>query len=167
MWLRDQLPNDFRTIRCMLYGYDTKLLGSNSFQNIDDLARSFISHLKTIGRAEYSARPLLLLGHSLGGILVKRALVYLAGSGETETFMLGKIRLFITFGVPNRGMRNDHLLAIVKSRPNTDLISTLSIHSSFLTILDEAFSGIALHRNIRLVSAYETEKSPLAEVSHS
>jgi alpha-beta hydrolase superfamily lysophospholipase len=169
MWLRDQLPSDFPTIRCMTYGYDTKLVASDSFQSIDDLARSFISHLKTIGRAEFSARPLLILAHSLGGILVKRALLYLAGAGEAEAILLAKTKLFMAFGVPNRGMRVDHLLAIVGTRPNRHLLRALSEEQSsdpsWLSILDDTFSGIAQHHDIRIVSAYETERSPLAQVS--
>ncbi|KIW27208.1 uncharacterized protein PV07_06967 [Cladophialophora immunda] len=168
MWLRDQLPRDFPTVRCMIYGYDTKLVESNSFQSLDDLARSFIHHLLTIGRAEHSARPLILLGHSLGGILVKRALLYLAGSGEAKKTMLSKIKLFIAFGVPNRGMRIDHLLSIVGLRPNKHLIESLAEPPpnvpSWLSVVDEQFSGIAQHYDIRVVSAFETETTPLTEM---
>ncbi|OQV02052.1 NACHT domain-containing protein [Cladophialophora immunda] len=168
MWLRDQLPRDFPTVRCMIYGYDTKLVESKSFQSLDDLARSFIHHLLTIGRAEHSARPLILLGHSLGGILVKRALLYLAGSGEANKTMLSKIKLFIAFGVPNRGMRIDHLLSIVGLRPNKHLIESLAEPPpnvpSWLSVVDEQFSGIAQHYDIRVVSAFETETTPLTEM---
>ena len=151
----------------MIYGYDTKIISSASFQSVDDLARTFVSHLKTIGRAEYSARPLVILGHSLGGIVMKRTFLYLAGAGEVEVAMLTKIKLFIAFGVPNRGMWIDHLLTIAGSSPVKDLVETLSEKSggsSYLSLLDEHFSGIARHYNIQIVSAYETEKTPLAKV---
>lgn len=147
-----------------MYGYDTKLIQSNSFQSIDDIARSFVAHLKSIGRAESYAKPLIIFAHSLGGILAKRTLVYLAGSGDTETFMLQKVKLIIFFGVPNRGMHIAHLLQLVRERPNQDLVNTLSVHSPYLSMLDENFSGVATHRAIRLISAYETVESPVAEV---
>jgi len=54
MWLRDQLPFDFPNVRIMIYGYDTKLLKSESFQTIDDIATSFISKLKSVGKAQRS-----------------------------------------------------------------------------------------------------------------
>ena len=85
-------------MRVLLYGYDTKLIQSNSFQSIDDIACSFVSHLNSIGLAETYAKPLIILAHSLGGILAKRTLVYLAGSGDTEAFMLQKVKLVIFLG---------------------------------------------------------------------
>jgi len=108
MWLRDQLPDDFPRFRVMIYGYDTCLTNSDSHQSLDDLARTFVQHLKSIGRAEYSAKPCVIFAHSLGGILVKRALYYMAGSGDEEDFVLQKIKLAIFFGVPNRGMQVKH-----------------------------------------------------------
>lgn len=167
MWLRDQLPNDFKHMRIMTYGYDTSLFDSESLQDIDDLARTLIIHLKGIGRAEVTAKPLILSAHSLGGIIVKRALSYLAASGEAESFMLSKVKLLICFGVPNRGMHIEHLLAMTKGRPNEIIVNSLSTASPYLAQLDKSFSGIAIHRSIRLVSAYETVKSSVAQVSLS
>jgi hypothetical protein len=167
MWLRDQLPCDFPSVRVITYGYDTKIIGSESFQHIDDLARSLISHLKSIGRAEYSAKPLMILAHSLGGIVVKRALYYLLGSGEAETFMLEQIKLLLFFGVPNKGMHIKHLLAMVHGQPNEPLVRSLSTESDYLHELDMKFSGIVTYKAIRIISAYETRLSLTAVVSPS
>ena len=95
MWLRDQLPDDFPSLRVMLYGYDTRLLKSESFQTIDDLALSFIAQLKKIGKTQTFTKPLLMFAHSLGGLIVKRALCLLAGSGDSESFMLDQIRMIL------------------------------------------------------------------------
>lgn len=164
MWLRDQLPLDFPRMRVLLYGYDTKLAHSQSFQNIEDLARAFIALLRSIGAAEQSARPIAILAHSLGGLLIKRALVYLAGSGESELRILQTIRLMVFFGVPHHGMHTDHLTTIVKGQPNEDLVRCLSVDATLLSEFDKAFTGLLVHRSIRLVSVYETAKSPVAEV---
>lgn len=37
IWLRDYLPSDIARIRVLLYGYDTRLPGSQSKQSLDDL----------------------------------------------------------------------------------------------------------------------------------
>lgn len=37
MWLRDSLPKDLDRARIMLYGYDSALLGSKSFQSMNDI----------------------------------------------------------------------------------------------------------------------------------
>lgn len=164
MWLRDELAIDFSRMQVMLYGYDSQLSDSQSFQNIDDLARTFISLLKTTGPVQYSAKPIILLAHSLGGILVKRVLTYLAGSGDDELHVLSRIRLMVFFGVPHLGMHVDHLRTIVNGQPNQDLINLLAEDSPFLTSLDAAFTGIVEQQKISVVSAYETMQTAVAKV---
>jgi len=41
MWLRDSLPVDLPGVRIMLYGYETQLHGSRSFQDLEALATTF------------------------------------------------------------------------------------------------------------------------------
>jgi hypothetical protein len=48
MWLRDSLPNVLPGARILIYGYDTRLESSQSFQNIRNLAGQFRSHIKAI-----------------------------------------------------------------------------------------------------------------------
>jgi hypothetical protein len=165
MWLRDRLPKDVKGLRVMTYGYNSKLTDSESFQSIDDLAISFIGHLKTIGADAVSAKPLILIAHSLGGLVVKRAIVHLARSGEIERQILGCIRLLLFFGVPHLGMRIDHLRTVVGQQPNKELIESLAVNSDVLTALDDSFRGVLLYYPMRLVSAYETVRSKVAEVS--
>jgi hypothetical protein len=53
MWLRDDLPFDFPTARVFIYGYDTTLADSRSFQDLEALANAFRLALKTI-RPDFS-----------------------------------------------------------------------------------------------------------------
>lgn len=46
MWLRDDLPFDFPQARVLIYGYDTKLEGSQSFQDLESIASTFRVALK-------------------------------------------------------------------------------------------------------------------------
>lgn len=73
MWLRDKLPHDFDHARIFANDYDTQLLNSISFQSISDLATTFRQTLRVM-RSQPSAsdRSLVLIGHSLGGILIKQ-----------------------------------------------------------------------------------------------
>jgi hypothetical protein len=159
MWLRDKLPHDVTGIRSIIYGYDTSLLASESFQTIQDIARSFIARLRTIGYANSPHRSIVFLAHSLGGIILKRALLYLANSGDAHACLLDMVRAVILFGVPNRGMKTSHLLSMTADQPNTALIETLSPESSYLPELDDLFTGIANTHNLRIVSVYETSRS--------
>ena len=138
---------------------------SESFQTVDDIALSLIVRLRTIGRSSPSAKPSIFLAHSLGGIVLKRALVLLANSGDTERKILESIRGIILFGVPSRGMHMSHFLPMVEGYPNESLIRLLSPDSTYLSDLDQQFSGIAHLADVRLISVYETKMTMTTKVS--
>src|SRR4051794_16624051 len=91
MWLRDFLPKHFSGARILIYGYNSGLAKSNSFQAISDIASTFRNHIaairsstnvsitlnfkgnSTLMRIMYmkAPRPLVFIAHSLGGIIVK------------------------------------------------------------------------------------------------
>jgi hypothetical protein len=48
MWLRDALPLDFPNARILIYGYDTWLVRSSSFQNLTDLGRALQIDMKGV-----------------------------------------------------------------------------------------------------------------------
>ena len=70
MWLRDALPLDVPGARILIYGYDTRLIRSSSFQNLTDLGRAFQIDLRGI-RELNQERPMVFIGHSLGGLVIK------------------------------------------------------------------------------------------------
>lgn len=45
MWIRDSLARDFAGARVFIYGYDTRTIESESFQNIGDLGLKFKEQL--------------------------------------------------------------------------------------------------------------------------
>jgi hypothetical protein len=159
MWLRNALPRDITRIRSIIYGYDTSLLTSESFQTVEDIAITFIARLKSIGRTSFTAKPIVFLAHSLGGIVLKQALVEMASRGEMENFIFSATREIMFFGTPNRGMHIRHLLPMVKGQPNASLVKLLSPNSLYLSQLDEQFGGLALIRDVRILSFYETKQS--------
>lgn len=77
MWIRDCLPKDLPGTRAIIYGFNTKLVESRSFQFISDLASELVSHLETYGGAQGRIKPTAFLAHSLGGLVLKQALVQL------------------------------------------------------------------------------------------
>ena len=48
MWLRDCLPDDLPNAQIWIFGYDSKLNGSQSFQGLEDLASHFRSQIAAI-----------------------------------------------------------------------------------------------------------------------
>ena len=155
---------DFPYARSIVYGDDTHILNSQSFQSMDDLALSFLSHFRAISAPNASPRSLVLFAHSLGGIVLKRAIAAAANSGQEASIVLNNIRMIFFFGVPNQGMYMSHLLAMAGSQPNEQLIRDLSRDSEYLSRLDIQFNGLAVFRTVRFVSIYETKRSRTTKV---
>lgn len=164
MWIRDDLPERLPGVRFLVYGYDTALSGSTSFQTIPDLAISLVQTMKAIGWCAPSARPFLFLAHSLGGVVLKQALVHLAGGDDRERAMLANVRGAISFGVPSQGMNIPDIFEMLGDQPNRALVRQLSNESEFLARLDVQFGGISYLQRIQFLWAFETRVTPGVEV---
>lgn len=56
--------------RVITYGYDSSVSQSNNMQNLEDLAASFHSSLLALEGP--NIKPILLIAHNLGGLIVKQ-----------------------------------------------------------------------------------------------
>lgn len=75
MWLRDFLPSDIPGARVLLYGYDSNLAGNQSRNILFDFSNNFVAKLYTMRSLSRSEdRPMILIGHSLGCLIIKDAL---------------------------------------------------------------------------------------------
>lgn len=81
MWLRDMLPEDDRFKRCriMTFGYNSALFDK---RGVNDRLQDYADDLlEVLGRNRESAderdRPLILLCHSMGGLVARKAVVRL------------------------------------------------------------------------------------------
>lgn len=168
MWIRDELPQRLPGVRFLTYGYDTALSRSTSFQTITDLAISLIETLKTIGWYAPSSKPVLFLAHSLGGVVLKQALVIMAGGGSRERSIFAKIKGAVCFGVPSQRMHVPDIVNMLGDQPNIALVRDLSdeSESDFLQRLDQQFGNISHLQGLQFFWAYETKLTPSVEVSH-
>ncbi|KAK7229266.1 hypothetical protein V2G26_001436 [Clonostachys chloroleuca] len=160
MWIRDSLPAMLPRVRFILYGYDSRLAGSKSFQVIPDLALSLINELRAGGWGSQSPKSLLFLAHSLGGVILKQAMVMLAGSGEIERQIISGIKGGVLFGVPSMGMEVSDICQMLGEQPNRALVDNLSNRSDYIPSLEKQFEGISYVRDMVLIWAYETEQTP-------
>ena len=72
MWLMDALPSDLEGAQIWTYGYDTKLVDSSSFQDLEALASTFRRSLMSLAAPpDRKVVPLVFIGHSLGGLILK------------------------------------------------------------------------------------------------
>ncbi|GKU07361.1 unnamed protein product, partial [Fusarium langsethiae] len=166
VWLRDFLPKDVPNIRVLLYGYDTSLQGSLSNQSMEDLGRGFLEKVIAFRANDgTNRRPIIFIGHSLGGLLIKEALIRARKHRNNEDSDLSKASFgMLLFGVPNLGLRNDQLETFVRGQPNADLIHDLVVNndseaSAFLKRQAREFSEDC--KCYHAVTFYERKHSPL------
>jgi pimeloyl-ACP methyl ester carboxylesterase len=165
MWLRDWMPRELKGARSIIYGYDSKLAGSESFQDVDEIVHQFVQLLEINMPPSFPPRPIVLLGHSMGGIVIKHALTKMNDKGnEEQKKILDRIKGVVFFGVPNRGMEISHYLAMAEGRPNDKLVRRLGKDSKYLENLDKMFFEVALRKRIRLISLFETLQSPKMQI---
>jgi len=101
MWLRDRLPQELPNVWSIIYGYDTTLVNSDSVKGVNDITVALIAKMKSIGRGSPLSRLMVIIAHSLGGIVVKQAMVAMAWAHDSTGEMLESICRAIFFGVPN------------------------------------------------------------------
>ena len=167
MWIRDALPRAMPNLQPILYGCDTKLSNSSSFQSVADIASSLIESLKILKRTNWPPRPLVFVAHSMGGIVLKEVVAILANSKDaSEREMLkAYFRGGVLFGVPSHGMNINALRTMVNGKPNERMVLDLGESSEYLRSLDDRFAGISVLLDMKLFWAYETKTSPTVMVS--
>ncbi|KAF5231474.1 hypothetical protein FANTH_13386 [Fusarium anthophilum] len=162
VWLRDALPSDIPNARILTYGYNSQLIGSESFQSLTDLGRTLQIDLEDI-RDSNKPRSILFIGHSLGGLVIKETVRILKEEPlGPDLSILNAFSGFAFFGVPHRGLEVKCLVPLVKDNPNRALLESLNKNSSLLEHLQNDFGKITKARSLSVVSFYETEKSPTA-----
>ncbi|KAL7939468.1 Alpha/Beta hydrolase protein [Trichoderma chlorosporum] len=170
MWLRDSLPhdltiNDQPIARVMIYGFESTVARSKSMQNLEDFAIQFTASLQTLVNTT-TMQPIILIGHSLGGLIIKQALISLSRSENKDNQKLMQaIYGIVFFGTPHRGMDISSLIPMAGDGPNRFLLESLSNSNS--QILDTQ------HRDFRnalgdkgaseVFCFYETLQSPTAQ----
>ena len=172
MWVRDVLPKSLPGVRAIIYGYDSGLIGSKSFQTVSDIAQTLIFQLKSGGwnlpsSHTSASKPIIFLAHSLGGLVLKHAVVHMADRESSVSNILQNLHGAIMFGVPSLGMEQSHLMAMVEGQPNETLVYDLSREggTNYLRHLNTQFEGLSYVRSARILWAYETEESPTVVAS--
>ncbi|OTA03428.1 hypothetical protein A9Z42_0038970 [Trichoderma parareesei] len=171
MWLQDALPSDLTNIqtgrpmaRIMIYGHKSTVPGSRSVQDIDDLATTLHSNLLALVEGPRT-RPIILMGHSLGGLIVKKTLISLSKSRSQEDQKLFQATYGIVFfGVPHKGMDITSLIPMVGDGPNLPLIKSIGESSPALDQLQEDFHpALGDQGQAEIICFYETVESPTAQ----
>ncbi|KAF6793061.1 NB-ARC domain-containing protein [Colletotrichum musicola] len=74
LWLRDDLPKHVPDSRIFLYQYNATAVYGKDRSTFIDKANDLLEDIR-LEREDTESRPILFLGHSMGGLLIKQALI--------------------------------------------------------------------------------------------
>ncbi|KAI9888711.1 MAG: hypothetical protein M1814_006522 [Vezdaea aestivalis] len=171
LWLQDSLPEDISFAWIMTFGYDSTVAFSKSVAKIDDKALDLLSRLSSKRRAledDSSRRRLIVfICHSLGGIVVKKALI-LAHERSSDPFfkdILDNTKAIPFLGVPHKGSDSAWWAnfaasalkaASIGTSTNTALVADLRKDCSTLTNISKQF--VDRTTGLKLYTFFERQK---------
>jgi len=123
-WLGDEdmLPKDITNCRVLTFSYPASVVevfGKTSSDTILQHATTLVQELAADRLMEKAMeRPIIFLCHSLGGIIVKRALIYSEGRKSKKTEHIHSIFVstygLLFFGTPHHGSNKANLATFVQ-----------------------------------------------------
>ena len=166
LWLQDFLPANIEGARVMSFRYNADAAFGNTTATIrdhaSDLLGSLIAHR---GDKDENARPIIFIAHSLGGIIVKQALVLAQNEAEYESIKTNS-KGIIFLASPHKGSsfaNYGNVLAKVATRlmnrPTPRLINALQSNSD--TLLELTTQFIALVPKYQIATFYELKPMSL------
>ncbi|PVF91412.1 TPR-like protein [Serendipita vermifera] len=106
MWLKDFLPNDISNARILTYGHDADTHSRTYMtpQRLLHFAEDFVQDLSRERKSD-PERPIIFLAHSLGGIILKKALALCnaANSDPDKQCINVSTYAILFFGTPHSG----------------------------------------------------------------
>jgi len=144
LWLRDDLPQYVSESRILLYEYNSTAVYGADRSTFIDKANELLEAIR-VKRKGGEERPLPLLGHSLGGLLIKQTLIN-AHNNPKYTHIRDAVKGLVFFGTPHNG-GNKTLLKIggvvakiandLGFQKGDDVLETLKEGSIFTDIMRE------------------------------
>lgn len=158
-WPRDLLPKDLPHVRIISWGYDSSVLKpikASSQASIFGHAENLLHDLSRI-RDSWDAeiRPIIFVGHSLGGLVIKEALIraseYHSNGQHPDLGAIHSCTKGVVFlGTPHRGSGKASIGEIVSNiakiglqRPNDKLIEVLAEDSQVLERQMKSFTSLS------------------------
>ncbi|GME58491.1 ribonuclease p/mrp subunit [Neofusicoccum parvum] len=150
-WPRDLLPQEISNIRVFSWGYDSDVAnwsGSVSQASIFGHGENLLRDIASKRVADHEKRALIFVGHSLGGLVIKQALI------RSSQYFHNKEneRLGIIYQ-QTEALMVANIAKISLRKPNNKLIRTISRESDVLEQQRQAFASIS--NNMRIACFYE------------
>ncbi|KAK6504439.1 hypothetical protein TWF506_002637 [Arthrobotrys conoides] len=108
---------------------------------------------------DFASRPLIMVAHSYGGLVLKQALVFANGQNEFRESILGRTHSIIFLGTPHRGAGIGRIVANILKQAFPDSSVPIGDESVELANIMEAFCSIL--GSIKIATFYENKETKL------
>ncbi|DAA78513.1 TPA_exp: Uncharacterized protein A8136_4489 [Trichophyton benhamiae CBS 112371] len=157
-WPRDLLPQALSSpVRILSFGYNPSR-HSNVYPDIEDSALHLISELERVRPVKEKSRPLIAVAYSLGGIVLKKALI-LCSDKPSLRRIPAALSGIVFLAAPHRGSSladiANRLVRQLRIRLPRKFINALKKNSVELERIATDFQQIANQRNLPIFSFYE------------
>ncbi|KAH7310789.1 hypothetical protein B0I35DRAFT_439689 [Stachybotrys elegans] len=156
-WMRHE--EGLSNFRVFSYGYNAKFKEQDNPLSIVDFSKGLLVRMKTYGHAgvdNIGLRPIIFIAHSMGGLVVKKALII--GKGDHHyAEMLSSVYGIMFLATPHRGAahaRTLNTLFALMGIPTKTYMSELETFSTSVEDINEKFRAIC--SSWHLISLYET-----------
>lgn len=164
-WLSDQSepgtePSALSSYRVWTFGYDSKLKRPTMGMDMTEFAKDLLLQLWTTFGATSTKRatPIIFVAHSMGGLVVKRALI-LGNEGVRYSAIVSRVRAIMFLATPHHGSVHAKylhaLLTITLSAKS--YVRELGKESPEICYINESFRKYS--KDVLLCSFYETQKT--------
>ena len=159
-WPQDWLPNDpaFSNVRIHSFGYNSDWAkGKDNILNIHHFGRSLLGELSTSPSLRDADTPMVLIGHSMGGIVIKKAYM-LARQDELYETLAKRFHTVFFLATPHRGSDSAKLLNAILhvAYSSRTYVTELERDSAALQSISDEFRRYS--SDLDLWSFYETQK---------
>lgn len=149
----------------MSYGYNSSTAFSRSVSDIEDQAGALL-HALNVERMSpaQQKRPIIFVAHSLGGIIIKKALIIANERLSQYSSLLHSVSAMVLFGVPHRGADVAYwanfaanVLSASHLGANPNFVKTLQKNSRAFADISQQFIERAAHLK-KIYTFYELDK---------
>ncbi|KAH9896158.1 hypothetical protein F4778DRAFT_257020 [Xylariomycetidae sp. FL2044] len=164
LWPRDLLPkqNPFEKTTIHVFGYDSDFKKSSTL-NIHDFSKSLLNSMLNSPEILKSQSPVILVGHSMGGLVIKKAYMFAKQTAIYED-LARRIKAIIFIATPHTGSELAPTLERIfrLSSGLKPYLTDLKRNSDLVQTINAQFPTQSL--DLMLTSFYETQPLSMAGV---
>ncbi|KAL7788090.1 hypothetical protein V8C43DRAFT_288282 [Trichoderma afarasin] len=147
-WLRDLLPLRIPNARIFAYKYNANIAFGKSVAGISEQAKNLLQCMVQDRQAN-GTRPIIFIAHSMGGIIVKEALVTAFFNEQAYPTIWTFTHSIAFFGVPHGGSQHaawvksiSRIMALSPAKLNSSFIESIAADSAYNKDLNNKFKDL-------------------------